>query len=116
MTAPTVDPMDDAPEAPDTSEAEAPRDLLTLPEPEAAKRADRLWAALEALKVLAAGAARHLPESALSAERIDAEVRGLLADPAARRAMSAAARQRGRPTAAADIARHIAQRLDRPAV
>ena len=47
MTAPTVDPMADAPDAPDTPEAEAPRDLLTLPEPEAAKRADRLWTALD---------------------------------------------------------------------
>jgi UDP-N-acetylglucosamine--N-acetylmuramyl-(pentapeptide) pyrophosphoryl-undecaprenol N-acetylglucosamine transferase len=62
----------------------------------------------------AAGAARHLPQGELTQARIDAEVRRLLDDPAARRAMGTAARQRGRPTAAVDIARHIAEQLDAP--
>jgi len=86
--------------------------MVIVPLPSAAQ--DHQTANARVLEV--AGAARHLPESALSAERIDAEVRGLLDDPAARHIMSAAARQRGRPTAAADIARYIAQRLDRRAI
>ncbi len=61
----------------------------------------------------AAGAARHLPQAALTAERIDAEVRRVVDDPAMRHQMGQAARARGRPTAADDIARYIAQRLDR---
>jgi UDP-N-acetylglucosamine--N-acetylmuramyl-(pentapeptide) pyrophosphoryl-undecaprenol N-acetylglucosamine transferase len=61
----------------------------------------------------AAGAAHHLPQAALTAERIDAEVRRVVDDKAMRRQMGQAARSRGRPTAADDIARYIAQRLDR---
>ena len=60
----------------------------------------------------AAGAARHLPERELSADRLDAEIGGLLGDPARLQAMSAAARGRGRPKAAAEIAGHIARLLD----
>jgi UDP-N-acetylglucosamine--N-acetylmuramyl-(pentapeptide) pyrophosphoryl-undecaprenol N-acetylglucosamine transferase len=86
--------------------------MVIVPLPSAAQ--DHQTANAQVLE--AAGAARHLPESALSAERIDAEVRALITDPVARRAMGEAARRRGRPTAAADIARQIAQRLDRRAV
>ncbi len=63
-------------------------------------------------KVLeATGAARHLPESELSADRLDLELRSLLADPAKLTAMSKAAKARGRPRAAAEIAGHIARLL-----
>ena len=61
----------------------------------------------------AAGAARHLPEAALSADRLDAVVGGLLGDRVALSAMASAARARGRPRAAAEIAAHIARLLDR---
>ncbi len=59
----------------------------------------------------AAGAARHLPQAALTVARLDAEVRALLSDAAARAAMGAAARARGRPHAARDIATHLATLL-----
>jgi UDP-N-acetylglucosamine--N-acetylmuramyl-(pentapeptide) pyrophosphoryl-undecaprenol N-acetylglucosamine transferase len=63
-------------------------------------------------KVLAAaGAAVHLPQAELGAERLEREVGGLLGDPARLAAMSAAAKGRGRPQAAAEIARHIAAYL-----
>ena len=58
-----------------------------------------------------AGAARHLPESELTADRLDLELRSLLADPAKLAAMSKAAKARGRPRAAAEIAGHIARLL-----
>ncbi len=57
------------------------------------------------------GAALHLPQRELSAERLDVVITALLADPARLSAMSAAARGRGRPHAAAEIARHIAAYL-----
>ncbi|MBX3175446.1 MAG: UDP-N-acetylglucosamine--N-acetylmuramyl-(pentapeptide) pyrophosphoryl-undecaprenol N-acetylglucosamine transferase [Gemmatimonadaceae bacterium] len=59
----------------------------------------------------AAGAALHLPQSALSAERLSREIGGLLSDPTRLAAMSAAAKARGRPQAAAEIARYIAAYL-----
>lgn len=60
----------------------------------------------------AAGAARHLPQAELSAERLEREVGGLLADRARLIEMAAAARARGRPHAAAEIAGHIGRLLD----
>jgi UDP-N-acetylglucosamine--N-acetylmuramyl-(pentapeptide) pyrophosphoryl-undecaprenol N-acetylglucosamine transferase len=59
----------------------------------------------------AAGAARHLPESELSADRLELEIGSLLADRSKLEAMSRAARKRGRPAAAAEIARHIVSLL-----
>ena len=59
----------------------------------------------------AAGAARHLPERELTAERLDQEIGGLLADPTRLAAMAAAATRRGRPHAAAEIAAHIGRLL-----
>lgn len=61
-----------------------------------------------------AGAAVHLPQSALTAERLDREIGALLDDPGRVRltSMVAAARARGRPHAAAEIAGHIAALLD----
>jgi len=61
----------------------------------------------------AAGAAVHLPQAELSAERLEAAVGGLLSDPARLAGMGAAAKARGRPKAAAEIARHIAAYLSR---
>ena len=61
----------------------------------------------------AAGAAVHLPQVELSAERLEAAVGGLLSDPARLAGMGAAAKARGRPQAAAEIARHIAAYLSR---
>jgi UDP-N-acetylglucosamine--N-acetylmuramyl-(pentapeptide) pyrophosphoryl-undecaprenol N-acetylglucosamine transferase len=58
-----------------------------------------------------AGAARLLPERELSVEALDAVVGGLLSDRAALGAMASAARARGRPRAAAEIAGHIARLL-----
>ena len=58
-----------------------------------------------------AGAARHLPQAALTAARLDAEVRALLGDGARRGRMSVAAVARGRPHAARDIAAHLATLL-----
>ncbi len=56
-----------------------------------------------------AGAARLLPERELSVEALDAVVGGLLSDRSALVAMATAARARGRPRAAAEIAGHIAR-------
>jgi UDP-N-acetylglucosamine--N-acetylmuramyl-(pentapeptide) pyrophosphoryl-undecaprenol N-acetylglucosamine transferase len=53
------------------------------------------------------GAAVCLPASVLSPERIAQELRALLTDPARLVAMADAARDRGRPDAAADIARDL---------
>ena len=55
----------------------------------------------------ASGAARYLPQHDLSADTLGAAVLALRDDPAARTAMQAAALQRARPSAAADIARAI---------
>ena len=59
-----------------------------------------------------AGAAIHLPQSELTAERLDAVVRGLLDDPAAMARLAAGASARARPDAAETIARRILKRLD----
>ena len=61
-----------------------------------------------------AGAAMHLPQAELTAERLDAAVRGLLNDPSRLRAMSDAARARGRPRAAEEIAHRITLLLGPP--
>lgn len=58
-----------------------------------------------------AGAGVHLRQSDLTTERLDATVQGLLGDEARFRAMAAAARDRGRPRAADDIARRISALL-----
>lgn len=55
----------------------------------------------------AAGAAVCLPQAELSVERLEREVGALLGDPARLAAMAAAAKGRGRPQAAAEIARHV---------
>ena len=54
-----------------------------------------------------AGAAIHLPQRELSAERLDALVGGLLDDPARLQRLAESARARGRPEAAEQIARRI---------
>lgn len=59
----------------------------------------------------AAGAAVHLPQSELSAERLNTLIGSLLLDASRLSAMSAAAKARGRPQAAAEIARHAAAYL-----
>jgi UDP-N-acetylglucosamine--N-acetylmuramyl-(pentapeptide) pyrophosphoryl-undecaprenol N-acetylglucosamine transferase len=62
----------------------------------------------ENAKVLqAAGAARHIPEGELSPARIDSELGTLLGDRSRLARMAAAAKARGRPNAAAEIARFI---------
>jgi UDP-N-acetylglucosamine--N-acetylmuramyl-(pentapeptide) pyrophosphoryl-undecaprenol N-acetylglucosamine transferase len=55
----------------------------------------------------AAGAAIHLPQAELTTDRLDATLRGLLADPAAMQRLAAGARARARPDAAVTIARRI---------
>jgi UDP-N-acetylglucosamine--N-acetylmuramyl-(pentapeptide) pyrophosphoryl-undecaprenol N-acetylglucosamine transferase len=54
-----------------------------------------------------AGAAIHIPQSQLSVDRLDATVRGILANPAELARLSRGAAARARPNAAAEIARHI---------
>jgi UDP-N-acetylglucosamine--N-acetylmuramyl-(pentapeptide) pyrophosphoryl-undecaprenol N-acetylglucosamine transferase len=58
-----------------------------------------------------AGAAIHLPQAELDAARLDREIGGLIGDPARLRAMAAAAKARGRPNAAAVIARRLSELL-----
>ena len=58
-----------------------------------------------------AGAAIHLPQSELSAARLDADVRTLFTDPARLALLRAAATARARPHAAAEIAAHIVRLL-----
>lgn len=58
-----------------------------------------------------AGAARCLPQTELSAERLAREFGELFGDPARLAAMAAAAKVRGRPQAAAEIARDVAAYL-----
>lgn len=60
----------------------------------------------------AAGAAVHLPQAELTAERLDREVRALLSDPAAMARLAAGASARARPDAAETIARRILSLLD----
>lgn len=58
-----------------------------------------------------AGAAVHLPQSELTADRLAREVAALVDDRARLAAMADAARARGRPRAAEEIAGHIARLL-----
>ena len=64
--------------------------------------------ASNAQALAAGGAAFHLPQSELSAATLGKSVAELVTNQAARRAMGEAARQRGRPNAAAEIVSHIA--------
>jgi len=59
-----------------------------------------------------AGAAIHLPQSQLTAERLDATVRSILDRPAELERLAAGARGRARPDAAEEIARRILALLD----
>ena len=77
--------------------------MLLCPLPTAA--ADHQTANARALA--AAGAGTLIVQSELTPERLDAEVRGLVADPARLARMAAAAEARGRPDAAATIASRI---------
>jgi UDP-N-acetylglucosamine--N-acetylmuramyl-(pentapeptide) pyrophosphoryl-undecaprenol N-acetylglucosamine transferase len=61
----------------------------------------------------AAGAAIMLPQSELTAERLDSALRSLANDPAAMARLSAGAAARARPAAAETIARRILALLDR---
>ncbi|MBA4070737.1 MAG: hypothetical protein C0497_02730 [Gemmatimonas sp.] len=61
--------------------------------------------------IAGAGAGVHLAQADFSVERLDATVRGLLGDPTRLRAMSHAARARGRPRAAEEIAVRISALL-----
>ncbi len=81
--------------------------MLIVPLPSAAQ--DHQTANAKVLE--AAGAARHLSERELTPVRLGAEVAMLLGDRARLAAMAAAAKQRGRPKAAAEIAAHIAELL-----
>jgi UDP-N-acetylglucosamine--N-acetylmuramyl-(pentapeptide) pyrophosphoryl-undecaprenol N-acetylglucosamine transferase len=60
----------------------------------------------------AAGAAVHLPQSELTAERLDREVRALLADPSRMARLASGASARARPAAAETIARRVLAMLD----
>jgi UDP-N-acetylglucosamine--N-acetylmuramyl-(pentapeptide) pyrophosphoryl-undecaprenol N-acetylglucosamine transferase len=59
-----------------------------------------------------AGAAVHLPQSELTAARLDREVRSLLADPSAMARLAAGASARARPDAAETIVKRILSLLD----
>lgn len=82
--------------------------MVIVPLPSAA--ADHQSANARALA--AAGAAVHLPQHELSAERLSREIGVLLTDGPRLAAMADAARARGRPRAAAEIAEHISRLLD----
>jgi UDP-N-acetylglucosamine--N-acetylmuramyl-(pentapeptide) pyrophosphoryl-undecaprenol N-acetylglucosamine transferase len=60
----------------------------------------------------AAGAAVHLPQSELTVQTLDRQVRALLADPSAMARLAAGASARARPDAAETIARRILSLLD----
>lgn len=60
----------------------------------------------------AAGAARWVRQDELTVDRLDALVRELISTPAALASLAAAARERARPKAAEDIARHILTAVD----
>ncbi len=62
----------------------------------------------------AAGAARCFPESELNPQGLWAEIRRLVEEPQARERMAVAARERGRPQAAGEIARALAAHLPPP--
>ena len=59
-----------------------------------------------------AGAAVHLPQSQLTVERLDGEVRSLLSDPPKMARLASGASARARPGAAESIARRILSLLD----
>ena len=59
-----------------------------------------------------AGAGIHLPQRELTVERLDAEVRRLLAEPSMLDALARGAAARGRPDAAENIARRILSVMD----
>ena len=65
-----------------------------------------------AAALAAAGAAIHVPQSQLTAQRLDETVRGLVADPAALARLVAGAAKRARPDAAAEIATRILAVID----
>ncbi|MDP1889757.1 MAG: UDP-N-acetylglucosamine--N-acetylmuramyl-(pentapeptide) pyrophosphoryl-undecaprenol N-acetylglucosamine transferase [Gemmatimonadaceae bacterium] len=77
--------------------------MILVPLPTAA--ADHQTRNAEAIERVGAGV--HLPQTALTAARLDDEVRALLGDPSRLRAMAGAARARGRPRAAEEIAARI---------
>lgn len=81
---------------------------IVVPLPTAA--ADHQTANARALE--SAGAARVIRQSELSGEALAATGGGLLGDPTALEAMKRKALERARPTAAADIARHILGIID----
>jgi UDP-N-acetylglucosamine--N-acetylmuramyl-(pentapeptide) pyrophosphoryl-undecaprenol N-acetylglucosamine transferase len=81
---------------------------IVVPLPTAA--ADHQTANARALA--AAGAAEMIRQSELSAEMLGRTVESLVADPAKVAGMRAKALERARPTAAADIARHILRLAD----
>lgn len=59
-----------------------------------------------------AGAAVHIPQSELTAERLDSTIRGLLGNDAELRRLAQGAAKRARPHAAAEIAQHILRVVD----
>lgn len=81
---------------------------LLIPLPTAA--ADHQTA--NARSLASAGAAHWIPEREATAERLDAMVRGLLADPAELHRLGAGALARARPGAAAEIASRIARIIE----
>jgi UDP-N-acetylglucosamine--N-acetylmuramyl-(pentapeptide) pyrophosphoryl-undecaprenol N-acetylglucosamine transferase len=81
---------------------------VVVPLPTAA--ADHQTANARALE--SAGAARVILQSDLSLTALATTVGGLLADPAALETMKRKALERARPTAAADIARHVLSLID----
>jgi UDP-N-acetylglucosamine--N-acetylmuramyl-(pentapeptide) pyrophosphoryl-undecaprenol N-acetylglucosamine transferase len=81
---------------------------LLVPLPTAA--ADHQTANARALAE--AGAARWIPESDASPQRIDAEVRALLQDDEALATLAAGAKSRARPGAAVEIATRVSRWLD----
>ncbi len=62
--------------------------------------------------IASVGGAVHLPQGELSAESLDATVRAMVSRPDQLTAMREALLQRGRPTAAAEIARALLQLVD----
>lgn len=68
---------------------------------------------INAVTLERAGAAIHIPQSQLSAERLDQTLRGLLSSPAEMGRLAAGAARRARPDAAAEIAAKILRLVDR---
>ncbi|GMR13049.1 MAG: undecaprenyldiphospho-muramoylpentapeptide beta-N-acetylglucosaminyltransferase [Gemmatimonadota bacterium] len=64
----------------------------------------------------AAGAAVHMPQEELTATSLWRELAALMGDPSRLKALSVAALERGRPDAAKEIAKHLANLLPTPAV